>query len=248
MLDLIVLALILAAFFAALIDTALGMCYGTILTPILLIAGYPPEIMVPTVLLSQLIVDIGGSTTHTKIKNFTKKDRKIALLVAIPSTILVSLGVFLNISLPAIITKSYIGILITILGILMLLGITFKKTAKKLIFISGIGGFNKGFMGGGFGPVIVSGQIILDHDVRPSVAIGDIAEIPVCIMGLTAFFILGKLSFSPLFIFISIPALIASLIGPYVTLKVGQKNYAKKIIGIVTLGLGSLTLIKILLL
>ena len=245
MLDLLLTLLILSAFFAALVDTALGMCYGTILTPILLIAGYSPEVTVPTVLLSQLVVDIGGGVTHTKVKNFTKKDIKIALIVAIPATIFVSLGVFLNINLPKIITKTYISLIITMLGFLLLLGIKLRKTSKRLIFISSIAGFNKGFMGGGFGPVVVSGQIILNHDVRPSVSIGDIAEIPVCILGLLVFTILGNLSFLPIYLIVTIPALTASFIGPYITMKISQKNYVEKVIGGITLILGFITLLKV---
>ena len=245
MLNLFTLAMV--AFIAALIDTSLGMCYGTILAPILLIAGYSPEVVVPTVLFSQLIVDIGGGLTHTKVKNFTRKDIRVALLVAIPATIFAFLGVFLNVNLPKIVTKIYVGLIVTILGLLLLLGIKLRKTSKRLLFISSIAGFNKGFMGGGFGPVVVSGQIVLNHDVRPSVSIGDIAEIPVCIVGLLAFAVLGKLSFIPIYLIVTIPALIASLIGPHITMKIGQKNYAEKIIGVATLAIGLITLLKIVL-
>ncbi|RLG84749.1 MAG: hypothetical protein DRO40_00185 [Thermoprotei archaeon] len=154
------------------------MCYGTILTPALLIAGYSPEVAVPTVLLSQLIVDVVGGMMHTKVKNFTRKDIRTALSVAVPATLFAVLGAFLNVSLPKVATKTYIGVLVTLLEIMMLLGIKFRKTLRRLVLISCLGGFNKGFMGGGFGPVIVSGQIVLNHDPRPSIAIGDIAEIP----------------------------------------------------------------------
>ncbi len=232
------LSILSMAFIAALIDTSLGMCYGTILSPILLIAGYSPEIVVPTILFSQLIVDIGGGLTHTKIKNFTRKDIKVALLVAIPSTIFVSLGVFLNVNLPEIITKTYVAILVTLLGLLLLLGIKIKKTSKKLVFLSSLAGFNKGFMGGGFGPVVVSGQIVLNHDVRPSVSIGDIAEIPVCIAGLLAFAVFGKLSFMPIYLMVTIPAFIASIIGPHITLKMSKTSYAEKFIGVSSLSMG----------
>ena len=245
MLDLFTFTILVIAFVAALVDTSLGMCYGTILSPILLIAGYKPAIVVPTVLFSQLIVDIGGGLTHTKVKNFTRKDTKVALLVAIPSSIMVFFGVFSNVNLPEMITKTYVAIVILLIGLLLLLGIKFRKTSKRLVFLSGIAGFNKGFMGGGFGPVVVSGQIVLNHDVRPSVSIGDIAEIPVCIAGLLAFAVIGNLSFLPIYLIVTVPALIASLIGPHITMKVGQKNYAEKVIGVVTLILGFITLLKI---
>ncbi len=243
--DLFTLGILLVAFTAALVDTSLGMCYGTILAPVLLIAGYPPEVVVPTVLFSQLVVDIAGGITHTKVKNFTRKDIKVALFVAIPATIFVSLGVFLNVNLPKIITKTYVGLIVTLLGFLLLLGIKLRKTSKRLVFISSIAGFNKGFMGGGFGPVVVSGQIVLNHDVRPSVSIGDIGEIPVCIVGLLAFAVLDRLSFLPIYLIVTVPALIASLIGPHITVRIGQKSYAEKVIGVITLILGLVTLFKI---
>ena len=237
--------IILAAFFASVIDTSLGMCYGTILTPSLIIAGYSPTIVVPAVLLSQLVVDIAGGATHTKVKNFTKRDIKVALLVAIPATTLAGIGAFSNLNLSKIIIKSYIGVLVAILGFLTLYGIRLRKSPKGLVLISSIAGFNKGFMGGGFGPVVVSGQIIFNHDVRPSVAIGDIAEIPVCIVGLLVFAIFAELSFSAIFLIVCIPAIVGSLIGPHLTVRISQKNYAEKIIGVVMLILGVITLMKI---
>ena len=236
--------IILVAFFAAIIDTSLGMCYGTILTPSLVIAGYSPTIVVPAVLLSQLVVDIAGGAVHTKIKNFTKKDIEVALIVAIPATALAAIGVFSNLNLPKIVVKSYIGILVIILGLLTLYGIKLRKSPKGLVLISSIAGFNKGFMGGGFGPVVVSGQIIFNHDVRPSVAIGDIAEIPVCIIGLLVFAIFKELPFSKIFIIACIPAIVGSFIGPHLTLRMSEKNYAEKIIGGVMLILGAFTLVK----
>ncbi len=244
MFDLFTAGILLVAFIAALIDTSLGMCYGTILAPILLIAGYSPEVAVPTILFSQLVVDIVGGLTHIKVKNFTRRDIKVALLVAIPATIFVSLGVFLNINLPRIITKACVGLIVTVLGLLLLLGVKLRKTSKRLVFISGLAGFNKGFMGGGFGPVVVSGQVVLDHDVRPSVSIGDIAEAPVCIVGLLASAVLGNLSFLPIYLIVTIPALIASLIGPHITIKISKK-YAEKAIGMTTLILGFITILKV---
>ncbi len=88
--------------------------------------------------------------------------------------------------------------------------------------------------------------MIFNHDVRPSVAIGDIAEIPVCIVGLLVFAIFSRLSFSMIFLIICIPAIVGSIIGPHLTAKMAQKNYAEKVIGAVMLVLGVITIMKIL--
>lgn len=232
------IAIMITAFGAALIDTALGMCYGTILTPTLLILGYPPQVVVPTVLFSQLVVDIVAGATHTKVKNFTRKDVKTALLVAIPATTFVALGAFSNLKLPKNITIVYIGLLVSFLGLLLIVGKKFKRSARGLVGISALAGFNKGFMGGGFGPVIVSGQIVVNHEVRPAVSIGAIAEIPVCLVGLLSFLLLGGISFMDIYLLVTIPAAIASIIGPLITVRLGNTWYAEKVVGFLTLILG----------
>ena len=241
-----VIAVVLVAFFAAVIDTGLGMCYGTILTPVLLIAGYSPEIAVPTVLLSQLIVDVAGGVMHTKIKNFTRRDVRTALTVTIPASVFAALGAFSNLNLPKTVAITYVGVLEIILGVMLLLGIKFRKSPRRLMLISSLGGFNKGFMGGGFGPLIVSGQMIFNHDPKPSIAIGDIAEIPVCIIGLLTFKALGNLRLLPIHFIVAVPALIASLIGPHITKTIAEKNYAEKAVSLVTLLLGIYILAKLL--
>lgn len=106
-----------------------------------------------------------------------------------------------------------------ILGLLLIWGKKFKRSPRGLVGISALAGFNKGFMG--FGPVIVSGQVVWNHEVRPSVSIGDIAEIPVCIVGLLSFILLGGLFFMEIYLIVTIPAAIASIIGPFITAKLG---------------------------
>ncbi|MCD6468754.1 MAG: hypothetical protein J7L32_05555, partial [Thermoplasmata archaeon] len=59
------------------------------------------------------------------------------------------------------------------------------------------------------------------------------------------FAVLGNLSFLSIYLIVTVPALMASLIGPHITMKIGQKNYAEKVIGAVTLILGFITLLKI---
>ncbi len=219
----------LISFFASLIDTALGMCYGTLMVPFLLIFDYSPQISVGAVLFSQLIVDILGSITHAKVKNLKKEDLKHAFIVSLPATIFVIGGAFLNIHLSEKITRIYAGAVVLLLGILIMMRIKFKKTSRRLIFISSVAGFNKGFIGGGFGPVIVPGQILLNHNPRSSVAIGDLAEIPVCLVGLLTLIFLGEMKFSSLFLIISFPAAIASFIGPFFTKKTSHQNLEKTV-------------------
>ncbi len=245
--DVVAIAIMLSAFFAALVDTSMGMCFGTILTPILIIFGYPPHIAVPAVLLSQLAVVIVGSAVHTHVENFTKKDVENALILSVPATIFVAIGAFLNVKTPGRITEIYIGGLVLFLGFVMMSNIRIKKTRRKMFFISSVGGLNKGFTGGGLGPILVSGQIVLNHDLRSSVAIADITAIPACTVGLLSFLFFGTLYVSDIFLLVTIPALVAAIIGPHITAAMARKEQSEKVIGAVAVGLGTLALIKVLL-
>jgi len=51
---------------------------------------------------------------------------------------------------------------------------------------------------------------VLNYNPRPSIAIGDIAEVPVVTFGLPTYIILGAVPLIPTFIAICIPALAAS--------------------------------------
>jgi uncharacterized membrane protein YfcA len=60
----LIIPLMLLAFVCELVDSSLGMGYGTTLTPILLIAGYEPIEIVPAVLFSECITGIVAGILH----------------------------------------------------------------------------------------------------------------------------------------------------------------------------------------
>ena len=55
--------------FCEYIDSSLGMGYGTILSPILIILGFNPIVAVPAVLLSQACGGFAASVFHHQLKN-----------------------------------------------------------------------------------------------------------------------------------------------------------------------------------
>ena len=63
------LGMILLAFVLETVDASLGMSYGTILTPVLLMMGYDPVHIVPAVIVSQLVGDFLAAFFHHQFKN-----------------------------------------------------------------------------------------------------------------------------------------------------------------------------------
>ncbi|HUT81404.1 MAG TPA: sulfite exporter TauE/SafE family protein [Candidatus Bathyarchaeia archaeon] len=58
-------------------DASLGMGFGTTLTPVLLIIGFPSNIIVPAVLLSELCAGIVAAISHSLLKNIKFGQKKI---------------------------------------------------------------------------------------------------------------------------------------------------------------------------
>jgi uncharacterized membrane protein YfcA len=57
-------------------DASIGMGYGTTLTPILLIVGFPPLEVVPAVLLGQLVGGTVGGLAYHRLGNINLDFRR----------------------------------------------------------------------------------------------------------------------------------------------------------------------------
>jgi len=187
------LFLFLLAFVCQFIDSSMGMGYGTILSPILIIMGFNPLVVVPSILLSQAFGGLMASVFHHQFRNATfnraSKDFKAFLYISGFGIIATILAALISINLPKIVLKSYIGILVLAMGLIMLRNYSFKFSWKKLIGIGIISAFNKGISGGGFGPVVTGGQIISGQNHRNAIGVTTLAEAPICIVGFVTFLV-----------------------------------------------------------
>ncbi len=246
----IFILLTLLAFICELVDSSLGMGYGTTLTPLLLIIGFSPLAIVPCVLLSELISGITAGVAHHKAGSVNFKrgsiHLKIAVVLAMCSIIGAIIAVLIAINIPTLWLKTYIGLIVFGMGIIILLTLNkeYKFFWKKIIGLGSIAAFNKGMSGGGYGPVVTGGQILSGINGNNAVGITSLAEGLTCVVGVVVFI------FSPEVIDWNLaPSLIiGSLLSvPFSTLIV-KKIPTKKLkiaIGMMTLLLGLFTLIKI---
>jgi uncharacterized membrane protein YfcA len=173
----------------------MGMGYGTILTPVLIIMGFDPLMVVPSILLSQAFGGFSASVFHHQFRNatFSRKsdDFKAFLYISGFGILATIFAALISINLPTIVLKSYIGILVLTMGFIVLRNYSFKFTWKKMIGIGVLSAFNKGLSGGGFGPVVTGGQIISGQNHRNAIGITTLAEAPICMVGFFTF-IIGK--------------------------------------------------------
>lgn len=245
------------------IDSALGGGYGTILTPVLLLIGFDQLLVVPTILFTEFWTGLLSAIAHHKAGNAnfcitkeidveTKKkhlivseDCKISFLVGIAGILGGIVAAFSAINLPKEITKTYIGLLVMAIGVLVVINNKWKFSWVKMGGIGLLAAFNKGISGGGYGPLVSSGQILIDRNPKQAVAATSMSEAVVCLSALIIYLITGEYILNFRFII----ALLAGALGSipfavYTVKKISIKKF-QPLIGAITIVLGCLTLLKV---
>lgn len=170
--------LIVAGFFAQLVDGALGMGYGVVSTTVLMSMGVNLSAISGSVHTAEMFSSGASGYSHYKFGNVNKKLFK-ALLV--PGVIGAIVGAYLlakygdeyaNYVRPVIATYTMI------LGARILV-IAFRRTAKKpkkvknVGWLAGAGGFLDSFGGGGWGPLVTS--TLISKGRSPRFVIGSVS-------------------------------------------------------------------------
>jgi len=246
----LILPIIFLAFICELVDSSLGMGYGTTLTPLLLIAGYEPLEVVPAVLFSECITGVVAGVLHHEFGNVDfrrgTRDIKIVLLLTGLSVVGVMIAVVLAVNVPSWFIKLYIGIVVLGIGLNLL-----KRNQMGGVFswrkIAGLGflaAFNKGISGGGYGPVVTGGQILVGIRGRSAVAIASLAEGITSAVGLTIYMISGTPFPWQLGVSMLIGAVLSTPLAAYAVsrLPAGRLTFA---IGTVSTAIGGYTLVRV---
>lgn len=246
---------LLAVFGAALLceylDSSLGMGYGTTLTPILLIAGFEPLAIVPAVLLSELVTGVAAGLLHQRdgnidLPNDARARRTLALLAAL-SSIGTLAAVILAVRLPG----PWFGY--AIVTIVLAMGVVTLATARRriryraggILAIGAIAAFNKGLSGGGYGPLVTSGQVVSGVPARQAVVITSLAEAFTCLIGLIGYATLNGLPNPTLTLPLAAGALL-SVPWATVTVRHLPESTIRAAVGVLTLVLGLISLVKLL--
>ena len=181
------------AFVCEFIDSSLGMGYGTILTPVLLIMGFAPILVVPAVLLSQAFGGLTASVLHHEFKNVSfspdSRDFKLVLIISGFGILATIFAAAVAINLPKTAIKTYIGVLVLVMGVIVLRNRPLDFSWKNMIAVGIISAFNKGLSGGGFGPVVTGGQVLSGQDRKAAVGVTTLSEAPICICGFFTYLI-----------------------------------------------------------
>jgi uncharacterized membrane protein YfcA len=194
---LIFAALALLAFMCEGIDHALGMGYGTTLSPLLLTAGFLPASVIPAALLSQLLGGAAAGLLHHTYGNVDLRHRsphsRVMYLLATCGIIGGVTATALAIHLPAFYIKLYVGLLVLAIGVFVWLSPrkSHRLSYKRVAGLGLLAAFNKGMSAGGYGPVVTGGQVLSGVNSKAAIGITAVAESVTCVAALIALHVAG---------------------------------------------------------
>lgn len=244
----LILLLIGLSLIMEIVDSSLGMFYGTLLSPLLVGLGFEPLLVVSSILVSQGVGGFFGTIFHHKYNNANfrglTKDVKVVLLMVLPGLIAVVIGALVAVSIPKIWLKTYMGALVIIMSLLCLSKRKYKFSWWKHSLYGSIAAFNKVLSGGGFGPITSTGGIIAGLSPKASIATTTFAELIICTSSFIALVVLH--GFPDLYFAgsLCIGAGIGGIIGPYACSKINQTKL-RKLVAALGIMLGVWLLVKI---
>ena len=229
------------------LDSSLGMGYGTTLTPLLLLSGFAPLDIVPAILLSEALTGAAAGLLHQRDGNVNflrdARARRTALLLVGLSTVGAIAAAVLAVKISKGTLTLFIATIIIAMGVVILVTLKrpFRYRPAGIVAIGAVAAFNKGLSGGGYGPLVTSGQVVSGLPSKHAIAITSVAESFTCVVGLAAYLALGRqINWG-----LTIPLVTGALLSvPIATLTVRRlpERGLRLIVGLVTLALGALSL------
>ena len=245
------LGVFLAALVCEYMDSSLGMGYGTTLTPLLLLAGFEPLQIVPAVLFSELLTGVAAGAMHHRDGNVdifrNALARRTFLLLALLSAVGAVGAVLIAVKISAFWFTLAIVFIVLAMGLMTLVTARrrIRYRAGGILAIGLVAAFNKGLSGGGYGPLVTSGQVVSGVPAKQAVAITSMAEALTCLVGLGAYLMLkGGLDWS-----LALPLVTGGLLSvPMATATVRglAEERIRGAVGGMTLILGVVLLVKLL--
>lgn len=248
--DIKLLFIIPLAFVCEFMDSTLGMGYGTTLAPILLLMGFEPLQVVPAILLSEFVTGLTAAAFHHSVRNVNFKpnslDTKVAIVLSVFSVIGTLVAVILAVKLPVKLMKLYIALIVLAMGVIMLVALNrqVRFTWRKIIAVGMVAAFNKGISGGGYGPLVMGGQMLSGIGVKNAVGITSLAEGLTCFVGIILYFLLKSSVDWKLAPWLMAGAVLSVPLSA-ITLKKLTEKKIKVAVAITIILLGSFALLKI---
>jgi uncharacterized membrane protein YfcA len=244
------LILVLLALVCEFIDATIGMGYGTTLSPVLLLLGFPIQAIIPAALLSQLAGNLSAAFFHHQVGNVDflrdHRSRNVALVMGGTGLLMAVAAAMLSARVPAGVLKPLVSVMVVGVGAFVLIGgrlrIAFRW--RNVAALAAVAGFNKAFTGGGYGPLVCGGQVLVGLKLKTAVASTALAEAVVCVATVATYLAIGTRIPLELVLPLTAGVLLSTPLSA-LALRRLPAALVRRVMGVAVLLLGSLSLVKV---
>ncbi len=208
-------------FIAQLVDSALGMAFGSISSSLLLVIGFPAQSISATVHMAEIFGGSASAASHWRMKNIDYATLKKLMMPALIGAIL---GAFLVIRFDNEALVIWLGVYFIIIGTAIIIK-TLKPSFIRLInthreILGFIGGFLDAFGGAGWGEFVSSGLLLRGYEVRKVIGSLVTVEFMISVAVSVIFYNTIGIKYWPEIIALSLGAIAAAPIGALICKKV----------------------------
>ena len=191
-----ILALLLSVSLASkLLDSTLGLGYGTLLVPVLVILGFHIVRVIPAVLFSEFASSGLTAVLHRAVGNISGRvescDFKVSALLSFLGVLGAIAGVLIGVSLSEYLVTVFVSIVVIFTGMLVLQRFRWTFSWGRVSAFGLIASFNKALSGGGYGTIIAGGQILSGRDGARALGTTSVAEAVTTGVSWLLYFLLG---------------------------------------------------------
>lgn len=171
---------------------------------------------------------------------------KVVLFLLTATILGSSSAVFTARVLPQRWTSLYISVMVIAMGTLILVCFhrQFRYSWKRIISLGFLASFNKGLTGGGYGPLVVSGQMLSGVEGKSAIGITSMAEGITCALGVLIYFFSSRDSIDWRLAPVIIAGAVCAVPLAAKNVKVMDPKLLKALIALLTVILGVFTLMK----
>lgn len=175
------------------VDSSVGMGFGTVVAPVLLLLGFGLEAVLPAVLVSETVSGSVAALLHHRAANvdFSRgsSDRRVVAKMLPAALLGAAAGGAMGGWLEAFPGDVVVGAVILAAGSLLLVRrhTTHDVRWRRVVMLGVMAAVAKGVSSAGFGPVVTSGQIVIGLPERDAVGVTSALEAPVSLVALATF-------------------------------------------------------------
>jgi uncharacterized membrane protein YfcA len=205
--------------------------------------------VVPAALLSQLLANLAVAFFHHQAGNYNfwkdHQARTAGLLMGGLGLVVSAATMLLAVRVTARYLQLGITVMVIAIGIFMVIAQRIKVTfrMRNVAVLAVVAAFNKAFSGGGYGPLVAGGQVLVGMPVKAAVATTAIAEAMVCTAAVVAYYATGKVIPAFLLLPLVVGALLSTPLSA-LTLRRLPPDLVKRVMGLTIIALGPWALIQ----